>query len=254
VDQVQHRDRRWSFSSLMVLFLRLGLLLLTSFRSVESAKAPKSQSLNLGDATLLVLDGMEDEGMKLAKELLAKESTKVNLEVEADDGSKGTPLAVAIHTMASPKAEDALGLIKLLVAHKDIDVNAALTSPVGSTMPPLLLAANAVTAGVGAGLEIANLLLAHESIKVNAATTGTSTLAPLHMALAAAARGSEAGVELVKALLARSDIDVSVKMKGPDGVEMTPLEKLAAMLLDKPGDANIIKLQGMLEGSKKDEL
>ena len=237
--------------------LRLGFLLVHALHYAESAKV-KAAALNLGDATLLVLDGLQEEGMKLAREVLARKERDVNLEVEVDDGSKGTPLAVAIHSMASPKAEDCTELVKLLLACEDIDVNSVLTTPSESTMSPLLLAMRVVSAGKPAGLEISKLLLAHEKIAVNAASTGASTLTPLHMALAAAARGSEAGLELTKALLARSDIDVAVEMVGPDGVAMTPLAKVASMLQAKPDDATLMKLHGMLEAamgaSKKDEL
>ena len=198
--------------------------------------------------------------MKIARDVLARESTNVNLEVELDEGSKGTPLAAAVHSMASPDSGNSMDLVKLLLAHKDIDVNAVLTSPVGSTMPLLLLAMRLVSAGNSAGLEVSKLLLAHSKIAVNAVSTGTSKIAPLHMALAAAAHGSEAGLELTKALLARSDIDVAVEMVGPDGVAMTPLAKVASMLQDKPDDATLVMLHGMLEAavspspSKKDEV
>jgi hypothetical protein len=238
-------------------FQRLGLLLM-----IDCAAGAKKQAsaLNLGDATLLVLDGLVDDGMQIARVELAKDAD-VNIEIEADDGSKGTPLAVAIHTMATSKEDHAVGLLRLLLAHTKADVNKPLTSPVGSTMPPLLLAMTVVSAGVPAGLEIAKLLLAREDIQVNAASasvSGPSTLAPLHMALAAAARGMEAGFELTEALLSRSEIDVEVKMVGPDGEPMTPLMKLTAMLQERPDDENLKRLQTMLEASaatrKKDEL
>ena len=229
---------------------------------IDCAAGAKKQAsaLNLGDATLLVLDGLVDDGMQIARVELAKDAD-VNIEIEADDGSKGTPLAVAIHTMATSKEDHAVGLLRLLLAHTKADVNKPLTSPVGSTMPPLLLAMTVVSAGVPAGLEIAKLLLAREDIQVNAASasvSGPSTLAPLHMALAAAARGMEAGFELTEALLSRSEIDVEVKMVGPDGEPMTPLMKLTAMLQERPDDENLKRLQTRLEASaatrKKDEL
>merc|ERR1711871_317818 len=130
-----------------IMLLRLGLLLVHALHCAESAKASKASSLNLADATLLILDGMEEEGMKIARDVLAQESTNVNLEVELDDGSKGTPLAAAVHSMASPDSGNCMELVKLLLVHKDIDVNAVLTSPVGSTMPLLLLAMRLVSAG-----------------------------------------------------------------------------------------------------------
>ena len=104
----------------MVLLLRLGLLLVHALHYAEGAKAPKASSLNLGDATLLVLDGLEDEGMKLAREVLAKESTNVNLEVEVDDGSKGTPLAVAIQAQParSPPAAAHNPILALPTEHR----------------------------------------------------------------------------------------------------------------------------------------
>jgi len=235
-----------------VLLLRVGfLMLMHSLHSVDSAKV-KAATLNLADATLLVLDGLEDEGMELARSLLAKSDTNANFQVELDDGSKGTPLAVAIHSMASPKAENCMGLIHALLSRKDVDVNTALTFSDDSTAPPLLLAMNAIAAGVPVGMDITNALLAHDQISVNSMSAGGSTkLAPLHMALAAAARGVEAGLEVARALLARSDTDADVEMVGPDGTKMTPLMKLASMLQAQPSDANLLKAIALLHGRAK---
>ena len=239
----------------MVLLPRVGLLMLVqALHPVESAKASKA-SLNLGDATLLVLDGATDDGMKLARQLLAKEGTAVNDVVELDDDSKGTPLAAAIHTTVTPNGENCMDLIHALLAHKDTDVNAALTAPDGSTWPPLVLAMKAVAAGVPTGPEIAKVLLAHDKIAVNAMTTsgeeGTTAMASLHMALAAAARGAAGGVELMQALLARSEIDADVAMVAPDGGKTTPLAKLAAMLEGAPNDANLHRAITLLHGKAK---
>lgn len=233
--------------------MRIGVLvLLQMLHSVESAKAPKGSSLNLGDATLLVLDGLADEGMKLANEVLAKEGTDVNLEVEYDDGSKGSPLAVAIHSTGKPDAEDCMDLINKLLAHKDIDVNKPLIAPDGSAVPPLMLAVKAVTAGSKIGVEIAKGLLANEKIAVNAMSSGgKAKLASLHLALAAAAKGAAGGMEVTRALLGRSDIDADVEMVGPDGKAMTPLMKLATMLKESPSDANLQAAVALLRGRAK---
>ena len=232
----------------MVLLLRIVFLVLAhTLQSVESAK-PVASSLNLGDATLLVIDGLADEGMKLAHEQLANEGTNVNLMVEMDDGARGTPLAVAIASMALPKSENCMDLVHALLAHKDIDVNAALTVKDGTTVPPLVLAAKAVNAGMPIGAEIAKALLEKEQIDVNAMSGGgTAKLAPLHMALASAARGLTGGLELARALIERSDTDVEVEM----APAVTPLLKLATLLKEQPTNAHLPAAIALLHGRAK---
>jgi len=229
----------------------VALVLVHTLHTVE-VECAKAASLNLGDATLLVLDGMVDEGMEMAREMLGKAGTDVNLELETDDGSKCTPLAAAVHSLASPEAVDCMDLVKLLLAQKDINVNAILTGPDDSKVPLLVLAMKAVTAGSSIGVEVAKALLAHEKIAVNAMTSGGAVkLAPLHMALAAAARGAPGGMEVVGALLSRADIDADLEMVGPDGTTTTPLMKLASMLQEQPDDANLHKAIILLRGRAK---
>jgi len=236
----------------MVLLRVVSLVLVQILHSVESARSSKAATLNLGDATLLVVDGVTDEGMKLAEDLLAREDTNVNLEVEHDDGSKGTPLAVAIHAMGLPDAEDSMTLIGKLLARKDVDVNAPLTAPDGSTVPPLMLAVKAASSGAPSGAEMVKSLLAQEKIAVNAMSAGgPSKIASLHLALGAAAKGSAGGMESARALLARSDIDADVEMVGPDGAAVTPLMKLALLLKEAPSDANLQAAVALLVGRAK---
>jgi len=212
---------------------------------VESAK--EAAKFTLGDATLLLIDG-EEEGMTMAKDLLARPDTNVNLQMEMDDGSKGTPLACAILSMAQPKAENSMALVRALLEHKDVDVNAVLKTKDYTKVTPLVVAMKAVAAGLPFGVEIAKALLAHDQIAVNAVTEGPTKLAALHMALAAAARGSAAGLDLAGVLLARSDTDPDIKMVGHDGAVTTPLSKLASMLQEKPSDANVQKAIRLLVG------
>jgi len=134
----------------------------------------------------------------------------------------------ALHMLAPEAKPETMELMKLVLAHKDTDVNLVTNSEW-----------SALTLAISRGrTENFKLLMQHKDINVNFTGSKEKWLAPLHMAITAGSMNRKK--KMLKVLIEHEDIDINVRMSSTEGggaIGATPLYEAA-----KVDRADIVRL------------
>ena len=185
--------------------------------------------------------------IKLDRALKA-EGADVNLLVEDPNnaGNMVTPLLVVLKAIAERKG--GFAIFTTLLAHKDIDLNAAGSAPDGTKMTPILYAVLfAVHADTGHGEEnggehrhdsihAAGALLARKEVDLFAGREGMSLLG---MALSAYAAGQLRGLAVARMLLKREEINVNELTYSDDGSQVSPIGVMVTAVATQGGSGGL---------------